>query len=180
MKSTTVAKNYAEALLTAAGTGGRVELFGRLMDAVAGAVAADVTIAVVLESPRVAKPVKAKLLADALEGAAPIEFVRFLQAVIRRGRQGLLGEISQQYQSLVDIKENRVHAGVTLTAAPDDQLQQQIVDRLTKVLGKEVRAHFRSDGGILGGVIVRVGDRVYDGSLKRRLSLLKRRMLTGE
>ncbi|HJQ65311.1 MAG TPA: ATP synthase F1 subunit delta [Gemmatimonadales bacterium] len=179
MKSTTVAKNYAEALLTAAGTGGRVELFGRLMDAVAGAVT-DTTIAVVLESPRVAKPVKAKLLAEALEGAAPVEFVRFLQAVIRRGRQGLLGEIAQQYQSLVDAKENRVHAGVTLTAAPDDQLQQQIVDRLTKVLRKEVRAHFRSDDGILGGVIVRVGDRVYDGSLKRRLSLLKRRMLTGE
>jgi F-type H+-transporting ATPase subunit delta len=179
LKSTTVAKNYAEALLTAAETGGRVELFGRLMDAVAGAVT-DTTIAVVLESPRVAKPVKAKLLAEALEGAAPVEFIRFLQAVIRRGRQGLLGEIAQQYQSLVDITENRVHAGVTLTAAPDDQLQQQIVDRLTKVLRKEVRAHFRTDDGILGGVIVRVGDRVYDGSLKRRLSLLKRRMLTGE
>lgn len=180
MKSATVARNYAEALLAAAESGGRVELFGRLMDAVAGAVQADPTIAIVLESPRVAKTVKAKLLADALSGTAPAEFVRFLQAVVRRGRQGLLGEIAQEYQSLVDIKENRVHAGVTLTAAPDDQMQQQIVDRLTKVLGKEVRAHFRADGAILGGVVVRVGDRVYDGSLKRRLNLLKRRMLTGE
>lgn len=180
MKTSTVARNYAEALLTAAEAMKTVDLFGRLMDAVAGAVASDPTIAIVLESPRVAKSTKAALLAEALSDTAPAEFVRFLQAVVRRGRQGLLGEIAQEYQALVDTKENRVHAGVTLTTAPDDALQTQIVARLTKVLGKEVRAHFRADGAILGGVVVRVGDRVYDGSLKRRLNLLKRRMLTGE
>jgi F-type H+-transporting ATPase subunit delta len=179
LKTSTVARNYAEALLTAAVPMKTVDLFGLLMDAVAGAVV-DPTIAVVLESPRVAKSTKAALLAEALAGAAPAEFVRFLQAVVRRGRQGLLGEIAQEYQALVDSKENRVHAGVTLTTAPDDALQKQIVERLTRVLGKEVRAHFRADGAILGGVVVRVGDRIYDGSLKRRLNLLKRRMLTGE
>ena len=180
MKQTTIARNYAEALLAAAETLGRVELFGRLMDAVAGAVAADESIAIVLESPRVTKAVKARLLAEALSGTAPAEFVRFLQAVVRRGRQGLLGEIAQEYQALVDVQQNRVHAGVTLTGVPEEALQRQILDRLTVVLGKEVRAHFRADAGILGGVVVRVGDRVYDGSLKRRLNVLRRRMLTGE
>ena len=48
------------------------------------------------------------------------------------------------------------------------------------MLQKEVRTHFRTDGGILGGVVVRIGDRVYDGSLKRKLAVLRRRMLTGE
>ena len=180
MKSVTVARNYAEALLSAAEALGRVEPFALLMDAVAGAVAADERIAVVLESPRVAKGVKSRLLAEALEGAAEPQFVRFLQAVVRRGRQGLLGEIAQAYQALVDVKQNRVHAGVTLAAPPDDTLQQQVVERLVHALGKEVRAHFRTDTGILGGVVVRVGDRVYDGSLKRRLSVLRRRMMTGE
>src|SRR2546427_183551 len=42
------------------------------------------------------------------------------------------------------------------------------------------RAHFRADPGILGGVIVRVGDRVFDGSLKRKLTVLRRRMLAGD
>jgi len=159
---------------------GEVDRFGALMDAVAGAIAVDETIAVVLESPRVAKRVKSRLLGAALEGAAAPQFVRFLKAVVRRGRQGLLGEISQEYQALLDQRQNRVHAGVTLAAAPDETLQQQIVERLSAVLGKEVRAHFRSDRGILGGVVVRVGDRVFDGSLKRRLAVLRRRMLTGE
>ncbi len=182
MKSTTIARNYAEALFAAAEAqgGGAVERYGALMDAVAGAVQADQRIALALESPRVAKTTKTQLLQRALDGVAPPEFVRFLQAVVRRGRQALLGEISQAYQGLVDLKLNRVHAGVTLAREPDTTLVQQIVERLTAAIGKEVRAHFRTDAGILGGVVVRVGDRIFDGSLRRKLAVLRRRLLTGE
>jgi len=116
----------------------------------------------------------------ALKGEAPREFVRFLQAVVRRGRQGLLGEIAQEYQVLLDVKLNRVHAGVTLADDADARTQKQVVERLTKALGREVRAYFRSDPRILGGVVVRVGDRIFDGSVRRRLTALQRRMLTGE
>jgi len=182
VKNTTIARNYAEALLLAAeaGDGGAVELYGRLLDAVAGAVQADERIAVALDSPRVAKATKAALLERALGDVAPLEFVRFLQAVVRRGRQGLLGEIAQEYQALVDLKLDRVHAGVVLVEEPDARLEKQIVERLTAALGKDVRAHFRAERGIIGGVVVRVGDRVYDGSLKRKLTVLRRKMLTGD
>jgi len=182
VKSTTVARNYAEALLLAgeAKGGDAVERYGQLLDAVAGAIQADQRIAIALDSPRVAKATKSALLERALEDVAPPEFVRFLQAVVRRGRQGLLAEIAQEYQGLVDVKLNRVHAGVTLAREPDARLEREITERLTAALRKEVRAHFRADGGILGGVVVRVGDRIYDGSLRRKLAVLRRRMLTGE
>ena len=182
MKSITIARNYAEALLLAAeaGSKGAVELYGRLMDAVAGAVQADERIAVALDSPRVAKATKAALLERALGDVTPPEFVRFLQAVVRRGRQGLFGEIAYEYQALVDLKLDRVHAGVVLVEEPDARLEKQIVERLSAALGKDVRAHFRADRGIIGGVVVRVGDRIYDGSLRRKLALLRRKMLTGE
>ena len=180
MKHATIARNYAQALFAAAEAKGEVERFGELMDAVAGAVQADPKIAIVLDSPRVAKAVKADLLERALGSTTPKEFVRFLQAVVRRGRQGLLTEFSQAYQELVDRQLNRVHAGVVVARESDEQLQQQVTERLTKVLSKEVRAHFRTDPKILGGVVVRVGDRIYDGSVRRRLAVLKRRMLTGE
>jgi len=174
LKSVTVARNYAEALFTVS------DEFGDLLDAVAGAIAADERIAVALESPRVSKAAKAAVLERALKGEARPEFVRFLQAVVRRGRQGLLGEIAQQYQVLLDQKLNRVHAGVTLAEEPDAQTEKEIVTRLTAALGREVRAHFRADKNIVGGVVVRVGDRILDGSVRRRLMALKRRMLTGE
>ncbi len=180
MKSVTVARNYAEALFAAGEATGQVELFGALIDAVAGAVAADQRIAVALESPRVSKGAKARILERALKGEAPAEFVRFLQAVVRRGRQGLFGEIAQEYLILLDKQLNRVHAGVTLAQGPDARTEKEILARLTKALGREVRAHFRIDRTIVGGVVVRVGDRILDGSVRRRLMALKRRMLTGE
>lgn len=174
MKSVTVARNYAEALFAVG------DSFGELLDAVAGAVAADPRIEAMLASPRVSKGVKGRILERALKGEAPVEFVRFLQAVVRRGRQGLFGEIAQEYLILLDTKLNRVHAGVTLAREPDARTEKEIVTRLTKALGREVRAHFRTDRSIVGGVVVRVGDRILDGSVRRRLMALKRRMLTGE
>lgn len=174
MKSVTVARNYAEALFAAG------DQFSEVLDAVAGAIQADVQIMAVLESPRISKAAKSQILERALKGEAPREFVRFLQAVVRRGRQGLLPEIAQEYQVLLDQKLNRVHAGVTLSDEADARTQKQVVDRLAKALGREVRAYFRSDPKILGGVVVRVGDRIFDGSVRRRLTALQRRMLTGE
>jgi len=174
VKSVTIARNYAEALFAAG------DNYGDVLDAVAGAISADERIAIVLESPRVSKAAKSQILEKALKGEAPKEFVRFLQAVIRRGRQGLLAEIAQEYQVLLDVKLNRVHAGVTLTDEADGRTQQSVVERLTKALGREVRAYFRTDPKILGGVVVRVGDRIFDGSVRRRLTALQRRMLTGE
>jgi F-type H+-transporting ATPase subunit delta len=174
VKSITVARNYAEALFAAG------DRYGPLLDGVVGAIQSDERIALALESPRVSKADKSRILARALEKEAPGEFVRFLQAVVRRGRQGLLGEIAQEYQMLLDEKLNRVHAGVTLATDADSRTEKQVVERLTKALGREVRAHFRSDPKILGGVVVRVGDRIFDGSVRRRLTVLQRRMLTGE
>ncbi len=182
MKSSTVARNYAQALLLAAEAHdvAAVERYGRFMEAVAGAVQADERISVALESPRVSKAVKAALLERALSDLAAPEFVRFLQAVVRRGRQGLLAEIAQQYDALVDVRLSRVHAGVTLLEEPDARLQKEVIERLTRAIGKEVRAHFRADRGILGGVVVRVGDRIYDGSVRRKLATLRRRLVSGE
>lgn len=182
MKSVTIARNYAEALFLAAEAqqGNAVEHYGRLMDAVAGAMQADARIAVALESPRVGKAAKATLIERALGDVAPAEFVRFLQAVVRRGRQGLFREIAQEYQGLVDVKLNRVHAGIVLARDPDTALEHQIVARLSESIGKGVRAHFRTDPGIVGGMVVRIGDRVFDGSLRRKLATLRRRMLTGD
>jgi F-type H+-transporting ATPase subunit delta len=182
VKGTTIARNYAEALFLAAEARSNAALdrYGMLIDAVAGAIEADARIAVALDSPRVSKAIKAKILADALSGIAPPEFVRFLQSVVRRSRQGLLVQIAREYYLLLDIKRRRIHAGITVAKQADETLERLVTSRLKSLLGKEVRAHFRTDAGILGGIVVRVGDRIFDGSLRRRLATLRRRMLVGE
>ena len=178
MREPTIARNYAQALFQLGERTGETERFADLIEGVGGAVESDDTIRVVLESPRVTKKAKQELLSRALSAVAPKSFLRFLTAVIKRGRQGLLGAIARQYLSLVDAKFGRVHASVALARETDFVLQQEIGNRLSVVLGQEVIPHLRHDPGILGGVIVRVGDRVMDGSLRRRLKLLRKAMLS--
>ncbi len=177
MRDSTIARNYAEALLASAEKSGDTDLYVTLIEAVAGAVAADERIRVVLESPRVTKAKKQQLLADALEGHAPAPFIRFLSAIIRRGRQALIPRVAHEYLALVDVKQDRVHAGVTVARKPDEKLQKELVRRLSEIFGKTVVPHFREEPSIIGGVIIRVGDRVMDGSLRRKLLLLRRQML---
>jgi F-type H+-transporting ATPase subunit delta len=178
VRSGTVARNYAETLFELGGASGHTDRFAELIDAVAGAVETTPEVQAVLMSPRVPKAAKARLLAAALEGA-PREFVRFLQALVKRGRQRLLREIASEYQALLDIRHNRVRAGVTLAHAADEPLRRSIQAALSRQLGKEVLAAFHVDPEILGGTVVRVGERIHDGSVRRRLTKLRRHLLSG-
>jgi len=177
VKNSLVARNYAEALVEAASREKAVERYGVLLDAIAGVVASDPTVHAVLLTPRVPKSAKQRMLAQALEGSAPAPFVRFLQGVIQRGRQGLLSEMSEAYQDLADRHFNRAHASVVTAHGVDEGLAKVITDRLTSAVGKTVVPHFRTDPAILGGVVVRVGDRAFDGSIRRRIQLLRTLML---
>ena len=176
MRSETIARNYAEALFDLGTKSGRTQEYADLMDAVAHGIAAAPKAQAVLMSPRITKAKKSALLASALV-SAPREFVLFLQAVVKRGRQGLFGNIAQEYLGLLDIKLNRVRAAVTTARPADEAVQQKIAERLTAVMGQEVLPHFHEDPGMLGGIIVRVGDRVFDGSVRRRMAVLRRALL---
>jgi F-type H+-transporting ATPase subunit delta len=178
VRSGTIARNYAEALLDLWERAGHTDRYAELMDALAGAVETTPQVQAVLMSPRVPKSEKARFLSAALEGA-PRDFVLFLQALVKRGRQRLLREIATEYQALLDIKHNRVRAGVTLARPADESLQRDIQAALSRRLGKEVLAAFTVDPEILGGTVVRVGERIHDGSVRRRMTKLRRRLLSG-
>lgn len=179
MRDSGVARNYAEALFDIGERAGESERYAELLDALAGAVSADEHIRQVLESPAVAKKARIAIVRRALEGRTPPRFLGWVEAVIRRGRPSLLGVMSREYQALLDIKFNRVQAGITLARKADPALQAEIVARLTTAIGKTVVPHFRENPALLGGVIIRVGDRVMDGSVRHRMVLLRRKMLGG-
>lgn len=178
MRASTIARNYAEALFELGERSGNTERYADLVESLGGAIEADRRIRLVLISPRVPKQQKSAMLRRALADRAPEDFLRFLDAVVKRSRQALLPTIAREYHDLVDAKFNRVHAGVTLARTPDAALRDAVRRRLSDVFGKEVIPHFHEDAAILGGVIVRMGDRVMDGSLRRKMVRLKRQMLS--
>jgi F-type H+-transporting ATPase subunit delta len=176
LRSETIAANYAEALFSLGEKSGRTADYAELLDAVAGAIEASPRVAAVLMSPKVPRDTKARLLTSAVS-KGPQEFSLFLAAVVKRGRQGLLSQIAAEYLGLLDIKLNRVRAGITLAREPNEPLRQQITRSLEAQLGKEVVPTWMVDPHILGGVIVRLGDRVLDGSVRRRITRLRRQLV---
>jgi len=176
VRSETIARNYAEALFDLGERSGQTARYAELMDALAAAVENTPSVQSVLMSPRVPKAEKARLLAAAFQGVSR-EFVLYLQALVKRGRQTLLREIATEYHTLLDLKLNRVRAGVTLAHPADEALQKSIAQALSKQLGKEVLPSFTTDPEILGGTIVRIGERIHDGSVRRRLTKLRRHLL---
>lgn len=180
MREPTIAKNYAETLLELAQkAGGDLRGWGDMLDTVANAMESDRRLRVFLESPRVSAQQKNEVIQKAYGAVLPRNYVRFLQALVKHRRQMLIPTIAHEYHDLVDHVEGRVHASVTVARDADEADRQLVRSQLSRALGKDVVPHFHVNPSILGGVVVRVGDTVLDGSVRRRLATLKHRMLAG-
>jgi F-type H+-transporting ATPase subunit delta len=177
MRQTTIARNYAEALLELAKRAKDLRGWGSILEGIADAIRKDQTLRAFLETPRVDVGTKNKVLRKALTDRAPEKFVRFIESVVSHRRQMLIPQMAIEYMDLVDNAENRLHANVTVAKEADDKTKKLITDRLSTVFGKTVVPHLTVDARILGGLVVRVGDTVMDGSVRRKLGTLKQRML---
>lgn len=179
MRDSTIARNYAEALLELARKADDLEGWGAMITEVAEAIGRDRRLKVFLETPQIGAEQKNEVLARAFQDRMPRLFVRFLQALVKNRRQQLIPEIAFEYRALVDEVQGRVHAQVTVARAPDEATTRDIARELSRVVGKTVVPHMAVNPDILGGVIVRLGDTVMDGSVRRRLTKLRSRLMAG-
>jgi F-type H+-transporting ATPase subunit delta len=177
VREITIARNYAETLFELGGRASAAQPYGELLEETAAAFSTP-GIEAALMSPRVTKEQKVALVTKALAGA-PNPFVLFVVAVIRRGRQLLIPMIADEYRVLLDAKLGRVRAAITVARVADPLTRQVIAERLSQAIGKDVIAAFVTDPAILGGTIVKIGDQVYDGSVRKRLGRLRRQLLAG-
>lgn len=171
-----VSRNYADALLALARKADDPHGWGTMLRQVANAIDSDITLRQFLESPRIAGDIKSKVLTTALSDRVPRIFLRFIQMLVQNRRQGLIPRIADEYDTLLDESLDIVHARVTVAKPIDDGEKDALTASLTKTVGRQVVPHIEVDPRILGGVVVRMGDTVMDGSLRRKLGAIKRRM----
>ncbi len=179
MSDESVSRNYAEALLALARKASATDEWAALIHAIANAVEQDVTLRRFLAAPQVSAADKNAVLAKGLTGKAPPMFIRFLQKLVTNRRQTLIPEVATEFGNLLDAEEGRVHARVTVARALSDEDQRAIAAQLSRALGKTVVPHVAVNPAILGGLVVRIGDTVMDGSVRRRLGVLRSAMVAG-
>jgi F-type H+-transporting ATPase subunit delta len=178
-----IARNYAETLLALAerhGGADGLEQFGGAIDGLAALLQADPRLRQFLETPRVRPEQKKEALAAALAGRAPELFVRFVMVLVDKRRQSLLPEIAAAYRDLVDQRMGRARVDVTISHEPDAALQEEIRAALQAQLGRTVIPTFRVDPELLGGMVLRLGDEILDGSLRSRAAGLRRHLMDAE
>ena len=164
MSRTAVVGNYAEALLELATRRGEEEGYADWLGGLAASYRHE----------------KKASVREALGEDAPEPFVRFVLVMLDKGRQRLLPEVAERYGELLDERRGRIHATISMAREPGEELREEISRTLSDVVGQEVVPRFRTDEDLLGGFVVRMGDEVMDGSLRRRLADLKGRLLRAE
>ena len=130
-----------------------------------------------LESPRVHFQDKWKLLKEQLK-VGPLT-LNLTGLLIARGKFANIGEIAGEYQRLLDSYRGIEQAEV-VTAVPLDQGDtQRLSQRLSAVLGKNISIKAEVDASIIGGIVVRVGGKLLDGSTRGKLLALKQKIAGG-
>jgi F-type H+-transporting ATPase subunit delta len=147
------------------------------LNAVAAVIQSDRRVRDFLRSPKIEVKAKKRVLEQAVGGRVAPRFLNFLKVVLDKRRQSILPEIARAYDLMLDEHLGRLNVQVTLAHEPDEREEEEVAARLSELLGKSVIPHVRVDRAILGGIVVRFGDRVLDGSLRRRLLALRSRML---
>jgi len=182
MRDATIAATYADVLLTLAQRADDPQGWGVMFGDVAAAAEQDERLRQFLESPRVGDVRKVEFLQRAFATALPALLLRFLETLVRHRRLMLLTAIAAGYNRLLDQLEGRVHADVTVARAMTDRARTALAAQLTRSIGggRSVVPVVRVHPPILGGVIVRLGDRVADGSVRTRLARLRRRLASAQ
>jgi F-type H+-transporting ATPase subunit delta len=169
--STAVARRYAEAYFNLARDAGEIAEWRRdLADAVA--VATDPKVAAALRNPRTPRDQRMRSLLSLLEGVSP-PARNLMRLLFERGRLAIAADVLAEYDRLADRASGVVRAQVVTAVPVDASLRQRIARVLSEQLGGEVQTTVEQDEAIIGGLVVRIGDRVIDSSLRTRLQKLQ-------
>ena len=180
MTNETIARNYAAALFDLAQRHEGLEVFADGVDTLVGLLDQNPNFRVFLETPRIADRDKKEVLKRVFGDVLPKALLNFLQVTVDKRRQRLLGLIGEEFHGLLDEHLGRTHVIVTVVREIDSGVLEELSGKLSALLGQEAIPHLRVKPEILGGVHLKTGDTVYDGTLRRRLKQLRKQLVSAE
>ena len=179
MSEEQVARVYAQALFDAAREAGAVEQVRRELSDFVAALAASAPLRKVLADPQIETRAKTRVLAEVTRGGQQL-LANTLQLMLDRGRFAAVPELNQAYDALAIVEEGVVEVEVISAAELSPETEKKIAARVQEATGRRVEMARRVDPDILGGLVLRIGDIIVDGSVKARIRQLRRRLATAE
>lgn len=168
---TTLARPYAEAAFRLAGERKNLAGWSEMLK-LAAAVAADPQMARLIDNPRVPRARFVEFFLDVCGKKLDKDGANFVRLLAENRRIALLPEIAALYEALRAAAEARVEAEVVSAAEVGAEQLKAIAAALKKRLGRDVTLATRIDPSLVGGIVIRAGDLVIDGSVQGRLRAL--------
>ena len=177
-RPTTAARRYAEAAFEVGRRDGTVEAWRRELD-LAARLLGDEAVMRGLMNPAIPLEERESIVSRALGGEVSRPVLNLILLLLGRGRIELLPRVAAEFDRLDDRRRGITHATATSAAPLAEDEVSALTSRLERLTGGTVRLELQVDPDIIGGLIVRVGDRLIDGSVRGRLERLRSRLVSG-
>lgn len=187
MRAEIVSRRYARALFALGMAKGLTEAreYGDVLGDVSRTVNSSPQLAAVLKNPVFSVDEKKAVVRALLEklaasvASAPL-LTNFCLLLAENNRLSCLEEITDCYHSLTDQAQGLVRGELTTAIALDSSRQEGVKKQLTEQLEKELSLEFCVDEAVLGGIVLRVGNTIFDASLRAELESMKEQIRRGE
>ena len=169
-----LSRRYAKAIFDIGTAQGGIDKIGTDLRNLAKAMKESPELAQTLSSPAIRRTDRKKVIDALLQRIGSVTTTRNTVYLLLEGeRLSSLPMISRELDRMIEEKAGRVSAEVTSAKPLDPSQLSQITATLEKLSGKKVSVTSRQDPDLLGGVVAKVGDTVYDGSLRTQLRTLR-------
>ena len=179
MSEILVARRYANALYEQANAIGAVEEVDEDVAALLESLAGSRALVNFFRSPIISREKKSVTVKSLFEGRLGETTLRFLDLLVGKRREAILRAILSAYGDLRD-DQLGIAGALARSAHPlSDVDRENVRESLARLTGRKIRLKTEADGYLIGGLIVRIGDTVYDGSVRHKLNHLRDQFALG-
>lgn len=180
MKGKQIARPYAKALFELAHDQGKESVVDRNLGEILRVWNEASDFKEFMLRPQVTPEIKYEVFRRVLGNRLDELIERFIKVVMDKGREHVLPEIYDEFRKLWNHAEGVIEADVEYAAELSEPEQDRLTGALTQATGRRVKLKVRRNPALLAGLVVRMGDRVWDGSMARQLARLGERLRSGD
>jgi F-type H+-transporting ATPase subunit delta len=177
MSSAIAGRRYAVALLDVAVEGNFLDKVTEDLQKIQEVLAGSRQLVMALKSPLINVDLKSRIFEEIFSKEISEKTMIFIKLLAHKKRANLLGGVITEFNALIDERNGVINADVKSAVKMSDEQAKELVNGLSVRTGKKIRARMSLDESLIGGVTVKIGDTILDGSISHQLQMLRKSLV---